>query len=142
MLAQQPTTTLTMTLQNKAVKRYGGLPLYPPSSEKSTLLGNPKVCSFASLANQSLHSLLPFSSCPPSVRLVDGHMLHLVPAAIDEGLVRRHILRWPFDANLAVAALDRTTVDMPLQYRQLYWQFRLLRHTISFPGLLPIKIMA
>jgi hypothetical protein len=50
-----------------------------------------------------------------------------VPAAVDEGLSRRQVLRWPFDADLAVAALDRTTVDVPLLHRQL----KLLHHDTS-----------
>ena len=72
-----------------------------------------------------------FSSCSPSVGLADGHLHHLVPTAVDEGLGGRHALRWPFDADLAVAALDWTTVDVPL----LHWQLKFLHHTTPFPGL-------
>jgi hypothetical protein len=54
-----------------------------------------------------------------------------VPAAVDEGLGGRHALRWPFDADLAVATLDWTTVDVPL----LHWQLKFLHHSTPFPGL-------
>ena len=54
-----------------------------------------------------------------------------MPAAVDEGLGGRHALRWQFDADLAVAALDWTTVDVPL----LYWQLKFLHHSTPFPGL-------
>jgi hypothetical protein len=59
-------------------------------------------------------------------------MHHLVPAAVDEGLSRSNILRGMFDADLAVAALNRTTVDVPL----LYWQLHFFLHyNTYFPGL-------
>src|SRR5215203_285410 len=74
---------------------------------------------------------LPISPCSPSVGLADGHLHHLVPAAVDEGLGGRHALRWPFDADLAVAALHWTTVDVPL----LHWQLKFLHPSTPFPGL-------
>jgi hypothetical protein len=40
-------------------------------------------------------------------------------------------VRWPFDADLAVAALNWTTVDVPL----LHWQLKFLHHSTPFPGL-------
>jgi hypothetical protein len=88
--------------------------------------------------NERAQGLLPFSSCPPSVRLVDGYLHHLMPAAVDKGLSGRYVLRWPFDTDLAVAALDRTTVDVPLHH----WQLRQRHHNTFLPGLFPTRIVA